>query len=58
MPEFTAAFVWHSSCDALSPVRLDEESTLIRRRVLFGVAIAIGLLFGALAAIVATWGME
>ena len=27
------------------------------RRVMFGAAIAVGLLFGALAALVATWGM-
>ena len=43
----------------MTQTRQDQEPArvVIRRRVMFGVAIAVGLLFGALAAIVATWGM-
>lgn len=36
----------------------EPGGAVIRRRVIFGLAIAVGLLFGALAALVATWGMD
>ena len=44
---------------SVSEARQEEESdrVTIRRRLIIGVAIAVGLLFGVLAALVATWGM-
>lgn len=40
--------------------RRDREPghAVVRRRLMFGAAIAVGLLFGALAGVVATWGAQ